>query len=218
MTVEIVYDDYTESPGETNFNTPQNAPVVNPLGQSDIGIFDELEISHAESQRSVRDLTQKVLSSYCGKSGSMMVQPTEQGGGNLVGTEENTQGESASRSDWKIDELNTMDLEREAKKKVLGKSGLKKEVDIETQNIRECSEALESSPLRPGKKALLYDKTDGVYKIGIDTGDAEQKFDKELKKVARKSMLNFLDMFTGEDDDKKKKKSSKKRRKTKPDI
>lgn len=31
-------------------------------------------------------------------------------------------------------------------------------------------------------------------------------------------MLNFLDMFTGEDDDKKKKKSSKKRRKTKPDT
>jgi hypothetical protein len=218
MTVEIVYDDYTESPGETNFSTPQNAPVANPLGQSDIVIFDELEISHTESQRSVRDLTQKVLNSNCGKSGSMMVQPTDQGGGNLVGTEEDTQGESASRSDWKIDELNTMDLEREAKKKILGKSGLKKEVDLETQNIKECSEALESSPLRPGKKALLYDKTDGVYKIGIDTGDTEQKFDKELKKVARKSMLNFLDMFTGEDEDKKKKKSSKKRRKTKPDI
>jgi hypothetical protein len=173
LTVEIVYDDYTESPGETNFNTPQNAPVENSLGESDIGIFDELEILHAESQRSVRDLTEKVLSSYCGESGSMKVQPTEQGGGNLVGTEEDTQGESDVRSDWKIDELNTIDLEREAKKKVLEKSGLRNEVNIESRNIKECSEALESSPLRPGKKAVLYDKTDGVHKFGVDNGDAD---------------------------------------------
>jgi hypothetical protein len=173
LTVEIVYDDYTESPGETNFSTPQNAPVANPLGQSDFGIFDELEILHAESQRSVRDLTEKVLSSYYGESGSIMVQPTEQGGGNLVCTEEDTQGESDVRSDWKIDELNTIDLEREAKKKVLEKSGLRNEVNIETRNIKECSEALESSPLRPGKKAVLYDKTDGVHKFGVDYGDAD---------------------------------------------
>jgi hypothetical protein len=187
------------------------------LDRIDSEIFNELEILEWEGRRSVRDLGEKVMGSFREESGSMVV-GYSLGGGNGGGTEEDTQGESGVRSEGGTGGENTIELEKEAKKKVLEKSELKNEVNVETGKIKECSEALESSPVKTGEKGVLYDKTDGVYKIVVDTGDAEQEFDKKLKKVARKSMLNFLDMFTGGDDDKKKKKRSKKDGKTKTDT